>query len=95
VYIRISRASFDPSREEEVIDLGHSAMAAAAQALPGFQSSERAIDGRAGRLVIITRWDTEEHARFARDQLGSVLAQTEALGVHLEPADVYEIVAEA
>jgi hypothetical protein len=95
MHVRITPASFDPAREQEVQRLVESAIIPAIKALPGFQSYEGGFDRTAGRLINITHWDTEEHASWSRDQLGDVISQVQALGVQLEPPQVYEVTAEA
>ena len=95
MYLRLTRGSFDPSRVDEVMRLNQD-IRAALQRLPGFQDaqSQVGIDRNAGRLVAVTTWDTEEHARFSRETLGDVLTRMQAVGSQLEPPEVYEVTAE-
>lgn len=93
MFVRITLASFDPSRREEVQRLLESAVIPAIKALPGFQSYEGGIDRGAGRLINITHWDTQEHASWSRDVLGDVVPQIQAAGIQLEPPQVYELTA--
>jgi hypothetical protein len=58
MYVRIARGNFDPAKEVEVHILGE-VLLFALQALPDFQSFLGGLDRRAGRLVLITTWETE------------------------------------
>jgi heme-degrading monooxygenase HmoA len=48
-------------------------MAAAFRQLPGFESFMSGTDRASGRVIVVSTWDTEEHARFSRDALGGVV----------------------
>jgi hypothetical protein len=63
--------------------------------LPGFRSYRGAVDRAAGTLVVVSSWDSAAHARFPREALGDALARGQALGIHLEPPEIYEVVADA
>ena len=89
MYLRVTRGRFDPSRYDEVMSLNRE-VNAALRRLPGLQSSHVGIDRSAGRLVAVTTWDTEEHARFSREALGDVVSRMQAVGSQLEPPEVYE-----
>jgi hypothetical protein len=60
--------------------------------LPSFQQIYQALDRSAGRTATISLWDNEEHARFAREEMGDVVARIAAAGVRLEPPEVFEVV---
>ena len=48
--------------------------------------------------MAISLWDTHEHAQLDHAALGAVISRTQALGLQLEPvepAEVYEVVAQA
>ena len=89
MYLRLTRGRFDPSRYDEVMRLNQE-INAALRRLPGLQTSQVGIDRTAGRLVAVTTWDTEEHARFSREALGDVVSRMQAIGSQLEPPEVYE-----
>ena len=90
MYLRISRARFDPARYEELLPLTRE-IAAAIQQLPGCQSYHLGIDRNAGTGVSASTWDTEEHARFSPDSLGNATSRLQALGVQVDPPEIYEI----
>jgi quinol monooxygenase YgiN len=92
MWIRVSRGRFDPARYDEFRGLAHD-VHAAVQRLPGCQSVHTGGDRTDGRLVAVSTWDTEEHARFSRLALGDVLARIQSSGGQLEPPDVYESLA--
>ena len=90
MYLRITRARFDPARYEELLPLTRE-IAAAVQQLPGCQSYHGGVDRSAGTIAAVSTWDTEEHARFSRDRLGDIIARTQAIGVQLDPPEIYEV----
>ncbi len=91
MYIRITRARFDPARYDEVRPIFDDVLAAIQQQ-PGFQNYHGGVDRAAGTAVAVSTWDTEEHARFDRAALGDLVSQLQALGLQLEPAEIYEVV---
>ena len=94
MYLRITRGRFDPGRYDELLPLARE-INAAVQALPGCQSIHTGIDRTAGTLAAASTWDTAEQANFAREaagRLGDVVRRTQAIGVQLEPTEIYEIV---
>jgi quinol monooxygenase YgiN len=92
MYIRVTRGRFDPAKYDKFRGLAHD-VNSAVQRLPGCQSVLAGADRDAGRLVAVSTWDTEEHARFSRLALGDVLARIQSSGGQLEPPDVYESLA--
>ncbi len=91
MYLRITRARFDPARYDDVVPLARE-ITAAVQRLPGFHHYHGGFDRTAGTIAAVSVWDTEEHARFSRDAMGDVIARTQAVGIQLEPPEIYEIV---
>jgi hypothetical protein len=91
MYLRITRGTFDPSAADAVAALVAETNAAVAR-LPGHDHTHQGLDRADGRVGIVTTWDTEEHARFSRDQLGDLITRVQAAGVTLEPPEVYELV---
>ena len=96
MYIRVSRARFDPARSDEVQPILDElvAVVAAGQGPPGLQNYYHGADRMAGTAIAITVWDTEEHARFNRAELGDIVTRLQALGVQMEPAEIYEVTAQ-
>ncbi len=91
MYLRVTRGTFDPAAIYAVDAIINDVRDALAQ-LPGHDHTHQGIDGSNGRLVTVTTWDTEEHARFSRDQLGDdIVRKIEAASIVLEPAEVYSI----
>ena len=93
MYLRTTRGRFDPARYDELVPLMRE-VNAGVQALPGCQGIQSGLDRSGGRLVAVSTWDTAEHANFSRDagSLGEVVRRTQAIGVQLEPPEIYEIV---
>ncbi|MDQ3692007.1 MAG: hypothetical protein M3464_00040 [Chloroflexota bacterium] len=90
MYLRITRTHFDPAISEQVAPLAREAVVAV-QRLPGVQQVHQGIDRGSGTAAIVSVWDSEEHARFSRDALGDVIARVHALGVQLDPPEIYAI----
>ena len=91
MYLRITRARFDPARADEVVPAA-SQVTAASRGLPGYQAIYQGIDRTAGTVAVASVWDTEEHARFSRDDLGEVIGRLRALGVQMEAPENLEII---
>ncbi len=91
MYLRVTRARVDPARTDEVLPLSQ-ATAAAMRRQPGFQGFYHGVDRSSGTSVVLSLWDTEEHARVSRAALGDIIPRLQALGVQMEPPEVYEIV---
>jgi hypothetical protein len=90
-YLRLTRGRFPPAAAAELGGLAQ-ALAAAMRRLPGHRSYRAAVDRAAGTLVVVSTWDSAEHARFSRDALGDALTRGQALGIQLEPPELYEVV---
>ena len=93
-WLRITRGRFESARYAELVRLAPGP-AAAVQRLPGCGGYHSGLDRAAGTLVAVSTWDSVDHARFSRDALGDALTQILALGVQLEPPELYEVVASA
>jgi len=91
MYVRVTRSRFDPAKSDDVVRLA-TPIGAAVRGLPGCQSYQGGIDRDGGRSIAISTFDTVEHARFSRDTLGDSLGQLLAIGVQLDPPDIYELV---
>jgi hypothetical protein len=93
-YLRLTRGRFQPATYDQLVVLARD-LAAAMRRLPGHRGFHGGIDRAAGTLVVVSTWDGAEHARFSRDALGDALARGQALGVQLEPPEIYEVVPDA
>ena len=95
MYIRVSRARFDPARYDEIRPILDEVVAVGRGLHgSGLQNYYHGADRRAGTAVAITVWDTEEHADFDRAVLGDIVTRLQALGVQMEPAEIYEVTAQ-
>ncbi len=91
MYVRISRGRFNRGTESDVQRVVEELVVPAVRALPGFQRYIGGVNRNAGIMIATSLWDSEAHASFSREALmGSVPALT-ALGVTLDPAEIYEI----
>jgi heme-degrading monooxygenase HmoA len=91
MYLRIARGRFDPATVDQVTPLAAEVKDVLAR-LPGFEQVFQALDRSAGTTATISLWDTEEHARFSRDQMGDIIGRIADAGVRLEPPEVFEVV---
>ncbi len=94
MYLRISRTRVDPARFDEAQALRQDVVLAVRR-LPGCQSVYQCADRSDGTGAVVSLWDTPEHARFSRETLGELMARTQALGVQVEPPEIYEVLAQA
>ena len=94
MYLRITHARVDPARSEEATSFVEDTIAAM-QRQPGFQGFYQGADRSSGATVIVTLWDTEEHARVDRAAFGDVITRLQAIGVQMEPPAVYEVIGQA
>ena len=81
MYIRIARGTTDPSRLDDVVavlrDVGHPLMRQQA----GFQNSSIGVNRTNGQVVIVSTWDTEEHASVSFAGATDFISRLQALGV--------------
>ena len=89
MYIRVTRARFDPARSEEVQAIGQD-IVAANRRLPGFQAFHTGVDRAGGRIIALSFWDTEEHAQVSPDAFAEFARRLEAAGVQMESTEYYE-----
>ena len=94
MYIRLTRASFDPARYEVVRELFRE-VTDAMRAQPGYRDYYAAADRASGRVIAVSTWYREEQARLDRSNLGEVIGRLQAAGVRLEEPEIYETIAEA
>ena len=90
MYLRLTRARFDPARADQVVPIA-SEVRAAMRRLPGLQNNNQGIDRAAGTVAAVSVWDSAEHAGFAREALGEPIGRLRALGVQFEEPEIYEI----
>lgn len=92
MYLRITRARYDPARADEVVALSGQ-VNADVKRLPGCQGIYLGTDRAAGKTAAVSVWDTKEHAQFSRDTaISEVVGRLLALGVQFEPPEILEIV---
>ena len=90
MYLRLTRARFDPELADQVEPLASEVRAAMGR-LPGLQHNHQGIDRTAGTVAAVSVWDSAEHAGFAREALGDPISRLRALGVQFEEPEIYEI----
>ena len=90
MYLRITRARFDPASSEQ-ISAAAQEVQAAMQQLPRVQHLHQGVARTTGSVAAASVWDSEEHARFAREVWGEPIGRLRALGVQFEEPEIYEI----
>ena len=58
---------------------------------PGNQSYTVGRDRASGPTIGASTWGTEQHARFSFDALGDIPSRLQALGVQVEPPEIFEV----
>ncbi len=92
MYLRITRGRFDPARYDDLLPLVRD-VNAAVQGMSGCQGVQSGFDRSGGRFAVVSQWDTLEQASFSRDtdaNTAEVVSRVVALGVQLEPPEIYE-----
>jgi hypothetical protein len=93
MYMRVTRsrwadvAKLDSEETKQLVP----DLIAAIRRQPGNQSFMGGVDRASGQGITVSTWDTEEHARFSPDALGDVPSRVQALGVQVEPAEIFEV----
>jgi hypothetical protein len=95
MYIRVTPLSYDPAQEETVQRMVDEQVVPAFKRLPGFVSYAGGLDRSTQRGVSVTIWDNMDHAAGLRTAVGGLIQQLEAAGVRFEPAQIYELTAQA
>jgi hypothetical protein len=90
MYLRITRAVFDPAIYDQIAAVSREVPAAMGR-LPGLQHLHQGFDRTTGTAAVVSVWDSEAHARFQRDALGEVIDRLGALGVQMVPPEIYEL----
>ncbi len=93
MYLRVTRTRVDPSKAEQAISLTQEVKAAAEQ-LPGLQGFYSGVDRATGEAIVVTLWDTQEHAQFTRESLGDVISRARELGIQMDAPEMYEVIAQ-
>ncbi len=91
MYVRISRGRFNPATEHSVQQVVEGELIPAMHGLPGFEHYLGGVNRSMGTLCLVSLWDNEAHANFSRDVLRKAIPALTAIGVTLEPAEVYEV----
>jgi quinol monooxygenase YgiN len=94
MHVRVTRGSSDPAAYDQVVAISRE-IAVAVKRVPGCRSYVGAANRATGAIVAISTWESAEAVGFSRDVLGDVVPRLSALGVRLEPAEIYEVVVEA
>jgi hypothetical protein len=91
MYMRVVRSRIDPAKIDEVVRQVGQDLNAAIGRQPGYQTSTAGVDRASGRAIIVSTWDTKEHASYSPDALGDVASRLRALGVQADPPEIFEV----
>ncbi len=90
MYMRVVRGRIDPARLDEVNQVAPD-LAAAIRRQPGHQSSMGGMNRATGQTIVVSTWDTEEHARFTQSR-SDLASRFQAVGVQSDPPEFFEVV---
>jgi heme-degrading monooxygenase HmoA len=94
MYTRITTGHYDATKEKDAQQMVGDTVLAAARGLPGFKSYNGSLDHH-GKLVVVSTWETEQHAHDFRDNLDSdLMTQIRDMGVQLDEAQIYETISQ-
>ncbi len=91
MYMRVVRARIDPSRLNEAGGQIGPDLAKAIRRQPGFQSLTGGTDRSSGQTILVSTWDTQEHASYSPAALGEIQSRLRALGVQADPPEIFEV----
>jgi len=92
MYVRITRGRYNPATEPSVQQIVEGELLPAMRGLPGFEQHIGGANRGMGILCLVSFWDNEAHANFSRDVLRRAITALSAIGVTLEPVEVYEVI---
>jgi len=91
MYLRVTRGRFDPAKSDELYALGPRVVAGV-MAQPGCQDCRAGIDRQSGTSIVASTFDTLDHAKFPRENLGEEYLQALAqLGWQGDAPEFYEL----
>jgi hypothetical protein len=93
MFLRVTRTRTDTARFDQVMSLSQEVIDAVKKQ-PGLKNVYMAGDASSGNGVIVTVWDTKQHAQFDRAVLGDIVSRAQGLGAQIEAPEIYEISAQ-
>ena len=93
MWMHVARSRMDPARMDEDNTLIEDVTEAHWQ-LPGFQRFVLSADRTKGVLIGVSTFDTQEHAHWTRTR-EDLNARIQALGMQLDPPEIFEVTAKA
>lgn len=92
MYIRTTTYAYDPALEEALRRLNDEHLIPLLGQLPGFVSYAYGLDAATRRGISITTWQDRESAENFRTALGGMVQRFQAVGLQIDPSQVYEVV---
>ncbi len=91
MYIRTTTYAYNPALADELMQLNDEHLIPRLRQLPGFVSYTYGLDPETCRGVSITLWESREAADGFRTALGGMVQQFEAVGLVIDPSQVYAV----
>ena len=92
VFIRTTTYSYNPAQADELLQLNDDHLIPFLRQLPGFISYAYGLDAATQRGISITVWESREAAEGFRTAMGGMVQQFQAVGLRIDPSQVYGLV---
>jgi len=92
VFIRTTTYSYNPLQEDELLLLNDEHLIPLLRQLPGFVSYSYGLDPATRRGISITAWESRDTAEGFRTAMGGMVQRFQAVGLEIDPSQVYELV---
>ena len=92
MYFRTTTYAYNPAQADELLQLNDEHLIPRLRQLPGFVSYTYGLDPATRRGVSITVWESLQAAEGFRTALGGMVQQFQAVGLVIDPSQVYAIV---
>jgi len=89
MYIRVAQATMDPGKVDEVLALIREVGLPGMGEQPGFHNAYVGFNRATNQGVVVSTWDTEEHANFRASP--EFVARVQALGMQPQAPLIYEV----
>ncbi len=91
MYLRVTHGTSDPSQVDDLLAVLRDAGNTVIRQQAGFQNAYLGVNRAAGRIVVVSAWDTQEHAGYVSDAGTATVRRLQALGLQTEQPEIYEV----